>query len=235
MTSEELNIIRESIYNNLHGILNSNDYGIFCDLHDPKIYDADDDKSHNCIGCNLNEYSQILVNSLRTEQNFLSEYELFSRFIINAYILTERIRVYTKILKISDEDYNKTYPTMRCIMKWANFIKHPKAFMLVHSPEYSFDGTDEYLEKIANKNYTKIEQAFIDKFYSGPTNNNELYTTLTNQRDVLVVFPDPILLSNSFTIECLSFIQSILTTEDYRKTLKDGTTLENYFSEPDED
>lgn len=233
MTSEELNQIRELTYNNLHGILNSKEYGIFCELHDPKIYNETDDKSHNCIGCNLNEYSQILVNSFRTEQIFLSEYELFSRFIINAYILTERIRVYTKILKITDEDYNHTYPTMRCIMKWANFIKHPKAFMLVHSPEYSFAGSDGYSEKVAKKNYTTIEQTFVDKFYSGPANNNELYTTLTNQRDVLVVFPDLILLSNSFTIECLTFIQSILTTEDYRKALKDGTTLENYFSEPD--
>ncbi len=90
------------------------------------------------------------------------------------------------------------------------------------------------MEKISTKNCTKIDHAFVDKFYSGPANNSELYTTLTNQRDVLVVFPDLILLSNSFTIECLTFIQSILTTEDYRKALKDGTTLENYFSEPDE-
>ena len=235
VTTQELSIIRQDVFDILNGIINSKEYGVFCALHDPKLYDATDDRAHNCIGCNLNEYSQILVNSLKNETEFQSEYELFSRFLVNSYILNERIRVFTKILQLSDEDFNNTYPTLRIIMKWANFIKHPKAFMLVHSPGYTFDGSVEHGKKISDKNYIIVDQAFVEKFYSGSTYNNELYTTLANQRDVLVVFPDLPKLSANLGVECLKFIESILTTEDYRKILKDDTTFEKYFSGEDEE
>ena len=235
MTSGELNDIRQTVYNILNEAINAKQYGLFCDLHDAQLYDGDASNDHNCIGCNLDEYSQVLVNALKVESEFKSEYELFSRFVVNAYILNERIRVYTKILSFDDATFNAEFPTLRSIMKWANFIKHPKAFMLVHSPNYTFDNSADKAHKLSQKNYTIIDQAFIEHYYSGPGNNAGLYATLTNQKDVLVIFPEMSTLSNVFSEDCKKFIKMILDTKAYRDILKDKTTIANYFSEQDEE
>ncbi|MCI1265555.1 MAG: hypothetical protein LKG19_03200 [Saprospiraceae bacterium] len=64
------------------------------------------------------------------------EYQYCST-ILMFYLLVEKLFAIFKSLEeigIKETGYKSSFKTMRLIWAWANFFKHPKAFMYVHNP-----------------------------------------------------------------------------------------------------
>lgn len=119
------------------------------------------------------------------------------------------------------------------IRKWANFIKHPKAFILTHHPDYGFEdcGFD-----FGKKFQLIINDQFVQQYYKGARNqdeqkriNKELFEKLKNKRDILVSFPDIVKLTNKLCYSIEKFVELIVRNPIYVEILNDDSTISNYF------
>jgi hypothetical protein len=113
-----------------------NDESIMCSIHDS--FHKPDDKAHNCIGCNFANYTQLLHTSLQN-QFINAPLEAFTGTILYAYLLVERFEEVFKIIKLPDNYKLKHFAILGKIRRWTNFLKHPKAFILVNHPKYYFE------------------------------------------------------------------------------------------------
>ncbi|QJW98410.1 hypothetical protein [Frigoriglobus tundricola] len=80
--------------------------------------------------------------------------------------------------------FGPVFTPFRDVHKWANFLKHPKAFLLVHHPVYFYTGMPEFGR---SKHSLVIDQAFVGEYYSGSDKNAKLHGQLKNKRDVAVL------------------------------------------------
>jgi len=203
---------------------------IMCSIHDS--FHKPDDKAHNCIGCNFANYTQLLHSSLQTYAEVSYPLEAFTAAILYSYLLVERFEEIFKIIKLPEGYRQKNFQIFGTIKRWTNFLKHPKAFILVHHPEYYF--MDEVTIEPDDKNKSIIiDQEFIDTYYSGDANNSKLYSILTNKKDVFVVFPNLTDLITEFCVAQKKFIDIISKNEVFREILDGQTTLKDYFEEMD--
>ena len=202
-----------------------NDESIMCSIHD--TFHKKDDKAHNCIGCNFAEYTQLLNAALQNVK-VTTPIEAFSSTILYSYLLVARFEEIFKIIKLH-EDYRLIhFQIFLQIRRWANFLKHPKAFMLVHHPEYYFEN-EITVEPSDKKTHIIIDQEFVDKYYSGVNENNKLYSLLSNRMNVVVLLPTLDTLIANFCIGQKKFIDIILKNEVFRELLDRKSTLQNYF------
>ncbi|HXB11474.1 MAG TPA: hypothetical protein VNZ45_05775, partial [Bacteroidia bacterium] len=110
---------------------------IMCSIHNS--FHKENDQTHNCIGCNFADYSELLFSTLKKFRDESGPLQVFSGTILYSYLLVERFEEIFKIIKL-DEGYKlKHFPIFGKIKRWTNFLKHPKAFILVHHPEYGFE------------------------------------------------------------------------------------------------
>lgn len=199
---------------------------LFCKIHD------NFPKGHNCVGCNLNE------SNIRIE-NFLIQYKLFddihltfTSFIILLYLHVESIYEYFEIIQLQESYRYKHFNIFQEVKRWANFLKHPKSFMLVHHPVWTYEGrkiTNEGNLEKNKKTSTIINSAFVNKFYAGNKKNRDLYNKLNKKADVLVCFPNPVELIKEFTKAQKKFSEMIANNEIVRDLLENKTTIENHF------
>ncbi len=77
----------------------------------------------------------------------------------------------------------------------ANFLKHPKSFMLVHHRiwEYKKD-----INIFTNKKIPLINNEFVKKYYSGDSRDKELVKELSNKEELTVLHPNPLELITEF-------------------------------------
>lgn len=195
---------------------------IFCSIH--SSFHDESGPDHNCIGCNLADGTALLLDALKAFKAG-DNISVFTAAILYSYLLVERILVLQKI--IDPEKRDSSNSTFQIIRRWANFIKHPKAFMLVHHPRYYSEHDPEI--PTSDTYHLKIDQPFIDKYYSGPSNNDILYSTLTNAKNVIVVLPEIDKLMASFCRELNNFIFTISQDASIRERLAEKSTFRNYF------
>lgn len=170
-----------------------------CELHE--LLDQGENH-HNCIACNLASNYLLIKRHLEHPSKFHNLEYTFSSTIMMYYLLVEKFFAIFKSIEgagLQPEGYKNSHQTMRLIWHWANFLKHPKAFMYVHDPTY-FNVSKFALKEVENDSSddstpTTTVSAFIDddfvrKFYGGSGNNTELFNKLKNKSDVIVVFPD---------------------------------------------
>jgi hypothetical protein len=86
-----------------------------------------------------------------------SELESFTKFILPAYLVVERMYEIFSIVELQESYRLKNFQTFRKIRRWANFLKHPKSFILVHHAKYLFE---DYL---TIENVSKDEDVVIDE------------------------------------------------------------------------
>ena len=113
---------------------------------------------------------------------------------------------------------------MARVNRWANFLKHPKAFFLVHHPEFS-------IEEPATRASTTvfIDQEFIDKYYAGDGQNEELTRRLQNRAEVIVIIPSLPALLLEFSEELNIFMKIIRENPIYKELLGNKSTYEKFF------
>ncbi|SFA89506.1 hypothetical protein SAMN05660845_0848 [Flavobacterium swingsii] len=204
---------------------------LFCNIH------SNFTQGHNCVACNLNNSNRLIQNFLLQYKSFHDSQLTFTNFILLLYLQVEVCNEYFNIMSIPENYRLKYFQIFQEVKHWANFLKHPKGFMLVHHPNWTFEGR---ISKDSSKSKLKKSNPFLDsdfmkKYYSGDKNNNELYKTLIRKEDLYVEFPNPINLITKFTEAQKKFAEIISKNEIVREMLNDKTTLEEYFSQSEDE
>lgn len=198
------------------------EYSIFTKFHELLENEEED---HNCIGCNLNDSALLIYTQLLNFDLFISIRHNFTMYIMTLYLMVERVDTLLNIISINETYKKDKFKTLIKIRKWANFIKHPKAFLLVHHPEYTFEGSSKNSELRKYANQTIDYNRFILPYYSNDDKNKELYEKLENKEKILVAFPNPIRLMEEFCKELKLFKRLIKKNEVFRDVLNRRSTF----------
>jgi len=196
---------------------------------------------HNCIGCNLsNSISQIYLFLGTVSNGFEKEYT-HKIFFYLSYLLVEQMQfIYSLFEKrgfLRDNDvFSSKYSYCMQMKRWTNFFKHPKYFVLVHHPIYTFKKDDDYIELTENlKNSILIDSDFVKRFYRGEGNKEILFKQIANKRNVIVEFPDLLYLVKGFCNDIKRFVSNITEDDNYMKILNEEATFENFYPLLDEE
>ena len=186
---------------------------------------------HNCIGCNLADSVDHLRAFLETHETQKRIKFAYPSFIIHSYLLVERIDTLFNIIQLHQSYRDKNFKVLMAIRRWANFIKHPKAFIRTHHAVFTFSGSAKFGDLSDNATVT-INRAFIDKYYCNNDNNDDLIDELENKENVLVVFPDANYVTEKLCEALKKTIDLFENNEVYREILGDSTTFHDYWFPP---
>jgi len=200
---------------------------IMCRLH--SMLGADCVSSHNCLGCNFNEETHSICRHLKHLGNSGDDADAYRFYLLRLYLLVERMDIILEIVEVIKEYRFRHFGVLADVRKWANFIKHPGPFLLVHHPDYFVEGGDDFDPDCFK---VVIDQEFVRKYYSSDSGEikRELFRLLTNASEVAVLFPDPAELTHRFCDAIEHFITMIRTNSVYRETLSRRSTYEDYFA-----
>jgi len=202
-----------------------------CKIHD--AFGGLDGQHHNCLGCNFSDSSELILKYLEKHEELNDIQRNFTVYILLLYLLVERIDIVLDIIQLPEIYREKHFKIFQRIRKWANFIKHPKAFILTHHPFYDFENSGI----VHTQNFSlKIDDNFVTTYYKGQKDpiiqkktNKELYEKLKNKSNILVVFPDITNLTENLCYSYNKFIDIIINNEVYIEILNDDTTISDYF------
>jgi hypothetical protein len=203
------------------------DYSRMCDIH--SVFGSLAGPRHNCLGCNFAETTTWLRNFLKRHDQFESVEEAFNDYFLKMYLLVERVYVIFDIISLPKEYRFRHFSVLQDVHKWANFIKHPQAFLLAHHPVRSREGAPGF---DSSQYKPVIDQAFVQEYYSGPDNNRKLTQLLRNCTTAAVMYPDPVKVIQRFCDALDLFVDVITKNPVYRDVLADRTTYDSYFSSP---
>jgi hypothetical protein len=202
------------------------DNSFFCKIHN-NFKDG-----HNCVACNLNHTNQRIINFLLGFKTFEDTHTTFSLFIMILYLQVECIFEYIEIISLPEPYILKNFQTLFKIKRWANFLKHPKSFLLVHHPEWRYEGDNL---GIIDENEIQINSKFVNQFYSGNSKNKELFKLLNKKEDIPVVFPNPIILIEEYCNAQEKFSKLISKNSIVREVLEDIASISSHFESENED
>ena len=199
---------------------------VMCQLHD--VFDTLETNHHNCLGCNFADSIQLIKAFLRMHASQETVQFSYTTYLILCYLLVERIELMFDIIALHKEYKTDHFKILTTIRRWANFIKHPKAFLLTHHAEYTYQDSPKSGDLTDNATEV-INHTFIDNYYSNEKKNEKLYEELENKEKVLVVFPDV----NKVTEElCSAINKSVGVVCDnvvFREVLAKRSTFRDYW------
>lgn len=202
-----------------------------CKIHD--AFGGLSGEHHNCLGCNFADSQTMIHNFLKKYESYSDLQESFTLYILILYLLVERMEIVMDLVQVPDTYRDTHFKVFQQIRKWANFIKHPKAFILTHHPEYDFENSGISFDK---KFKIVINDQFVTEYYKGESDpakqkskNKDLYQKLHNQKDIHVVFPDIAQLTKKLCYSVDAFSDLILKNQVYKDILNDEATISNYF------
>jgi len=196
----------------------------FCEIH------KNFNDGHNCVACNLNSTNERIINFLYSFKFFDDIYTTYSIFIMLLYLQVECFFEYMSIVKIPEPYLLKNFRALYKIKRWANFLKHPKSFLLVHHPSWRYDD-DEQGE--INSHKVIVNTDFVEKYYKGDKMNSELYANLKRKEDLIVLFPNPYKLIEEYLAAQQRFRKLISENLMVREILEDEATIKQHFEEED--
>jgi hypothetical protein len=188
------------------------------------IHESFHGEGHNCVACNLENSSKLIANYLKYYNTFETIQSVFTTYLWFLYLMTTRMEEYIDIMSLPEGIKQKKFGTFQKVKRWANFIKHPKAFMFVHHPCYSFEGTPFPLGYDNSQHVVVINDEFVKEFYSGSKNNRKLLDHLVKKEGVIVEFPNPVILMQEFVIAQKNFVELICDNKMIRELLDDKAT-----------
>ena len=226
---EETEIVRkqfEEAYFTFQREAIANGDPVMCEFHD--AFGTYDTGHHNCLGCNFADITWLIINFLQTYALQNKIQYAYSTFIVLAYLLVERIDTLFNII-----DLNKTYraehfKVLLEIRRWANFLKHPKAFLLTHHPTFSYHSSPRNKELREHASVV-IDRAFVDSYYVNDDRDKALYKELENKDNVLVIFPDVVRLAKDLCKAMHDCVAVVRDNPVYRWVLEDKTTFYDYW------
>ncbi len=198
---------------------------IVCNIHD--IFHDENSSDHNCIGCNLANSILLIDSFFKRSDSYDDIQDIYTDLILKLYLFVERAYELFKIIELQQDYRLKNFTNFHLIHKWANFIKHPKAFMFSHDPSYFVGEAEDGFDVI-------VDNDFVKRFYSGGNRNLELYRKVENNVGVAVVFPQAEILTKLFAKDVLKIAPLISNNAVYRTILNERSTFEAYFEDEDE-
>ncbi len=229
-TRSEFQKTKETFLLNLMKNDDNEIYPKICEIHDAFDSLKVDNFRHNCLACNFADFIILIKYFFGRIETYESIQDIYFDYLLKLYLIIERIDMIFKLIKFPEEERLDNFRTMQDIRKWANFIKHPKAFVLTHHPNFLIEGDDE--DEIGKYSLI-INTKFVNNFYSNHKKNKELLEKLSNNADVLVLFPNPNTLMRNFANEVNKFQEIICNNDVYKEILSKYSTYENYFEEVD--
>ncbi len=194
----------------------------FCNIH------SNFKDGHNCVACNLNDSNRRIENFLLGYRLFTDIHTTMTNYIFLLYLQTECIFEYINYLQLQTSYIQKKFQILFTIKRWANFLKHPKSFMLVHHPVWDYK---KDLKIFVNKNTPIIDTEFVQKYYSGDSKNKELMRELINKKDLTVLYPNPYDLIVEFCDAQKKFSDLISKNQIIREILDDTATIKEYYED----
>lgn len=219
-----------------------------------KLIDPSDGRPNHCIFYDIctnwdekcNEaYSNNICDDLQWIFSFVEAYDksnsidyinFTKQYIIQLYILIERVFVVLKILDIKDNQkfasfYRKNFSSFWIIHKRANFLKHPNYFVFCHNIVYWIDWWSEP-ETPCWSDSTIIDDSFVQNYYSSDCSkkDSELKEKLKANLCVKVKLPNIVSLTDLFCDEFLYFFKDLISQNPFFiDIIKDHSFLEDYF------
>jgi hypothetical protein len=200
-----------------------------CSLHD--VLSVPIKTAHNCIGCNLADLTNAFGEVLRGLCNCKDLQASFSTYFMWLNVFVERYDFMMNYLGVPEPYRSREFPIFATIKHWANFQKHPKAFLFVHHPAFSCHAAGI---AYGFKNQISIDQKFVDKYYKGGKHNDALPNQLINAKSVVVEYPDPREIIQDFCIQSQKFIRLVAENPIYQQLLTEKSTVMDFFDEEDE-
>ena len=197
---------------------------LMCSIHDAFP------SHHSCIACNLNEYTKLIERFLLQVGNISDTQFALTTFLLLLYLATERIQVYLELAELPDSYCSQHFGIIQEIRHWANFIKHPKSFMLVVHPLWEYEGTTWDSAWKSTTERVIIDTAFVKQYYRHDANNNKLDKILARKNDVVVMFPNPVELMTRFVEVQQKLISLINNNQFVRDMLESQTKQRHYFA-----
>lgn len=201
---------------------------LFCILHEKDYLGTHGEKSHACLGCNLNKALGSIYRFLDQNRTKNDVEYTFTTYILLTFILIEKLTTIFRIIGITQEYVEKNWPVLHELRKWANFVKHPKGFLFSHHSEYIVENLQIPHEW---RNHTRIDfHNFVEPLYKREDEGKfqESFQRFANKRDLLVIIPDPARLTAELIVVCSEFCQKIKNNEHFKNILMSNSVLENY-------
>ena len=199
---------------------------IMCELHE--AFGTFDTSHHNCLGCNLADSTDLIDRFLQTYTLDNTIQYAYTTFIILAYLLVERMDSLFNIVQLNEVYRSKHFGVLREVRRWANFLKHPKAFLLTHHPTFSFESSPKNRDLTRNANVV-VDRNFVAKYYTTNKHDNALFRELENKENVLVIFPSVVRLAEDLCKAMQDCVALVGENPVYREVLADRTTFYDYW------
>jgi len=212
-------------------LIKKNGDALSCSLH--SIFKKINPKGHNCLGCNFADSTDLILQYLKRHKQLVNEQNELTTYFLLLYLFVERVEIILNILQVPEEYRKKHFQVFTRINRWANFIKHPKAFIFTHHSTFDYEGSGyTYVEEFS----LTMDDTFIDRFYKGrmkpedqDKNNKELFRQIRNKDQILVLFPNIIHITEKFCFSVKKFYELIENNEVYIDILNDESTLTLFF------
>jgi len=199
---------------------------VMCQFHE--AFGTYDTSHHNCLGCNFADITWVIINFLQTYALQNKIQYAYSTFIVLAYLLVERIDTLFNIIVLNRAYRAEHFKVLLEIRRWANFLKHPKAFLLTHHPEFSYHSSPKNKELREHASVV-IDRAFVDNYYVNDDRDKALFKDLENKDDVLVIFPDVVRLAEELCKAMHDCVAVVRDNPVYRWVMEDKTTFHDYW------
>ena len=180
---------------------------------------------HNCLGCNFNEGCSTILDFLQRFSGSSNVCSYLSIYTLLFYSQAERLGVIYKELGFCTKNAFdwQSFPSLSLIKHWANFFKHPKAYMYLHHPTYHIETDPGRPNFLVNG---VIDSSFVKKFYRASADNEELTKQFQKGIHYKVFFPDLILLTTELCQTFNDIIPEIKKPENIELLRK--YTLNNF-------
>lgn len=202
---------------------------IACRIHHD--FGSLDGKKHNCLGCNFADATNGIYHSLCKTAAFPSELEFdFADFILWLYLFVERANILFDIISLPAAYRFQHFDVFISIKRWANFLKHPNYFILVHHPDYFVEGDNRFDPA---RYSAVIDTGFVRENYNAEAKSRQgaIRAKLQNKKDIAVVFPQPEMLAAAFC-DCYElFCDLTRNNAVYKEVLSDISTFDNYYAD----
>lgn len=167
---------------------------IFCELFDV-FHEREGGTStlemphHNCIGCNFDEGCLTILEFLKRFSGSTNMLPYLTIYTLLFYAQAERMGViYKELGYVSRDNFDwGAFPNLALIKHWANFFKHPKAYMYLHHPTYHIE-TDPGRPNFMLNGI--IDTQFVQTFYRAGADNKKLAKHFEKGTSYTVFFPD---------------------------------------------
>jgi hypothetical protein len=191
------------------------------------------DENHNCLGCHLNYESNLIKNFLTHAGYIVESFEFFRLYLLQLYLYSEKILEVVKIVGLPEIYRKNNFFVFYEIKLWANFLKHPKAFILTHHPRYVSEIDPEIAEIKSNGKLKRLDFEFVRKYYSGDdkNKNENLIGELKNNKNVVLILPDLMRLTSEFCAASKAIVDLIHNNPIYKEILVDVSTLEKFYDD----